>query len=66
MHTLNVKLVGLTCEACVKLSKRRVEKIDGVTQANIKLSGDAEIKSERMISKKEIRDALDGSDYDVL
>lgn len=66
MYTLNVKLAGLTCEACIKLSKKRIEKIDDVKETNIQLSGEAEIFSERMISKNEIKDALNGSGYEVL
>lgn len=66
MYTLNVKLAGLTCDACAKLLKRRIEKIEGVKEANIQLSGESTIVSERMVSKNEIKDVLIGSDYEVL
>lgn len=66
MYTINIKLAGFTCEACVKLSKRIIEKIDGVKETNIQLAGDAEIISDRLIPKSEIKEAFLGSDYGVL
>ena len=66
MYTLNIKLAGLTCEACVKLAKRMIGKIEGVKETNIQLAGNAEIIAERLISKSEIKDVLSGSDYQVI
>lgn len=66
MYTTNAKIVGMTCEACVKLAKRRLEKIKDVTEVNLELNGKMEIQSERNISKNEIKQTLEGTGYDVL
>lgn len=66
MHTQNIKLTGLSCEACTKLARRRIEKIDGIDSVAVELSGDAVLNASREISKEEIKESLAGSDYNVL
>lgn len=66
MYTLNVKLAGLTCSACTKLAKKRIEKLGGVKEVDVQLSGETQILSERMIPKNEIKDVLLGSDYEII
>lgn len=66
MYTLNIKLAGLTCESCAKLAKRSIDKIDGVKEVEVQLAGDTEIIADRIVSKKEIKNALKDSDYEVL
>lgn len=65
MEKINVNLIGLTCEGCVKLAKKRLEKIEGVTEANVELSGKTEITSNRPIANEEIRKALADTKYSV-
>lgn len=65
MYTTNIQLVGLTCEACTKLAKRRFEKIDGIKEVDVQLSGETRIESERIVTEDEIRAALEGSNYEV-
>lgn len=66
MQTLNFRLTGLTCGACAKLAKRRLEKIDGATEVNVLNDGNSTIVTSLPISKKQIKEALSGSDYDVV
>lgn len=64
---IKFKLSGLTCEACVKISKKRIEKIGGVQGVEIDLSsGDVKLTSEREIKIEEIRDAFSGLEFKVL
>jgi copper chaperone CopZ len=58
------KLIGLTCEACVKLSSKRLAKIAGVTGLEIDLpSGQAELEADREISVSEVNQALADTDF---
>ncbi len=55
---------GMHCEACTKLSAKRIRSIDGVTDASVELaSGVATVMAERPISVGEINEVLTGSDY---
>lgn len=55
---------GMHCEACTKLSAKRIRSIDGVTDASVELaSGVATVMAERPISVGEINEVLAGSDY---
>ncbi len=66
MEVTNFQLKGLCCEGCVKLIKRRLEKIEGVYSANVDLSGKTEIIADREISKSEVVKALFDTKYEVL
>lgn len=66
MPTINFKLDGLTCEACVKLATRYLQKIDGVSLVKVGLDGKAEIRADRPIDKTEVEKALADSDYRVI
>jgi len=64
MKNIRINIDNMTCEACVKLSKSRISKIDGVKDVRISnLSGETEIMAEREISLDEIQKALGGTDY---
>ena len=55
---------GMHCEACTKLSAKRIRSLSGVTEATVELaSGQATITAERAVSVAEINEVLAGSDY---
>lgn len=63
MKTL-FKLSGLTCEACEKLSAKRIGRIAGVSAVEVdKDSGRAEITADRAIDLKEVQDVLADTAY---
>ncbi|KKR33524.1 MAG: Heavy metal translocating P-type ATPase [Candidatus Gottesmanbacteria bacterium GW2011_GWC2_39_8] len=66
MNTLELIITGITCEACIKLIKKRIEKIDGVKDIDIKISGETVISGERNIDLEEIVDVLKDTDYKVI
>jgi copper chaperone CopZ len=66
MKSYQFSLQGLTCEACVKLVKKRLEKISGVTEVEVDLQGNLTIKSERDLEKANLMIALKDTDYKVL
>lgn len=66
MNTINFKLKGLTCEACIKLSTSRIKKISGVQDVKIDLnSGDAEVTSVDDLDLDIIKQSLVGTNYNV-
>jgi len=64
--TLKFSVTGITCEACLKLIKRRVEKVEGFLDLNISLSGDATIIANRPVELDEITKALEGTEYQIV
>lgn len=66
MQTLNFKITGLTCSACAKLAKRRLEKIEGVEEITVLENGDSMVVADSPISKNQIKEALSGTDYNVV
>lgn len=66
MKTLNFKLQGLHCEACIKLATMKLKKIEGVKEIKITLSdGSGEAKVEEAVTIEQLRAALVGSDYSL-
>lgn len=66
MEKIEFKLEGLTCDACVRLSKMKLEKVPGVENVQVSgLDGRAEISANRKITLEEIQNALSGTDYKV-
>lgn len=62
-----VKISGLTCPACKKVTEGRIGKIQDVMEVKVDLgSGEAEIDANRAISKNEITEALQGTHYQVI
>lgn len=60
------KITGLHCEACTKLTAKRIKGIPGVTDAVVDLkSGKAEITADRELGIGELKTALTGSEYDA-
>lgn len=66
-YNLNVKISGITCEACIKLIKRKVGKLDGVSDVDIKdNNGETTITSIKKLNISDITSALSGLPYQVL
>ena len=61
-----IKLNGLTCPACKKLTEKRIGQIAGVESVEVNLSDSfATISAGREISKEEISKVLEGTPYTV-
>ncbi len=59
MEIQKFKITNLTCHACIKLSTMALKKISGVNEATVDLAtGNAEIKSDRIVDWEEIVAAL--------
>lgn len=65
INMLTFTVTGITCEACLKLIKRRVNEIDGVMDLNLSREGVATLTARREIEITEIKKALEGTDYRV-
>lgn len=66
MYTTSFKLIGLTCEACVKLATNRLKKISSVQEVEIDLSnGNSKILSEEDINLDTIKKSLSGLTFSV-
>jgi copper chaperone CopZ len=66
MQKINFTLTGLTCVSCQKLSKIKLEKIDGVKKVRVELDGKTEIDSDREIKLEEIEKAVAETHYKIL
>ena len=61
-----IKLSGLTCPACKKVTEKRIGSIKGVSGVEVLLdSGVATISSERVIPMSEISEVLKDTPYQV-
>ncbi len=66
MFSLNINLSGLKCNACVKLVKSKIGKIDGIKSVEVNLTGETCIISERLVTRDEIKHALSGTDFGII
>lgn len=65
-YHLNVKISGITCEACIKLIKKKVGRLDGVSDITIKdNNGKTIITSIKKLNISDIITALSGLPYQV-
>lgn len=65
-YTLNLKISGISCDACIKLIKKKVGKIIGVKDVVIKdNNGETVIVSENELKTSDIVTALKGLPYKV-
>jgi len=65
-YNLNVKISGITYEACIKLIKKKVGKLDGVSDVIIKgNSGETTVTSIKKLNISDITPALSGLPYQV-
>ena len=66
MKTINFKLEGLTCAACVKLATSRLKKISGVREVAIAMdTGQAQVSSLAAINLDIIKQSLADTNYTV-
>lgn len=63
--TTTISISGITCDACLKLIKRRVGSIGDVVEVNVDQTGVTAIIAYRTITKDEIIDVLKGTHYQV-
>lgn len=67
MNSINFKLKGLTCEACIKLATGRIKKIPGVQDVKISLeTGDAKVVSIADIDLDIIKHSMVDTNYNVI
>jgi len=67
MQTQTIKLSGLTCPACKKVTEKRIGGLSGVSKIEVSLdSGIAEIEADREITKLEINQVLKDTPYQVV
>ena len=65
-YILNLNISGITCEACIKLIKKKVGKIIGVKDVTIKdNNGETMIESENELKTSDIVTALKSLPYKV-
>lgn len=66
MQNTTLKLKRLTCDACKKLTERKIGRLAGVASVTVDLkTGLAQIAADHEISKLEVESALKGTDYQV-
>ena len=65
-YILNLKISGITCDACIKLIKKKVGKVIGVKDVVIKENnGETMIVSENELKTSDIVSVLQGLPYKV-
>ena len=65
MSNLQFNLTGLTCDACLKLVRKRLGKIADIQEIQVDLTGAVSIAATRDISKAEVEAALAGTPYSL-
>ena len=64
MTSQTFTISGMTCEACTKLTAKRIKNIDGVHDARVDLAAKtAIVEAERLITAQEINTAFGDSNY---
>lgn len=59
-----VKLSGLHCQACQKLTSRMIGKINGVSEVEVDLDKSmAVVSADRPLKLEEIKKSLEGTNY---
>lgn len=67
METLNIKLAGLTCEACIKVATKRIKNVAGVEEVSIDLAtGQTKISSCHPVTLEEVEASLAETHYSVV
>lgn len=66
LNKLNLKISGITCDACIKIIKRKVGKLDGVSDVAVKDNdGETTVTSIKKLNISDITSALSGLPYQV-
>ena len=64
MTSQTFTISGMTCEACAKLTTKRIKNINGVLDARVDLeTKTANVEAERPITAQEINTAFGDSNY---
>lgn len=64
MTSQTFTIIGMTCEACTKLTAKRIKNINGVLDAQVDLgTKTANVEAERPITAQEINTAFGDSSY---
>lgn len=67
MQTQTIKLSGLSCPACKKVTEKRIGGINGVSGVEVSInSGIAVINADREIALAEIKEVLKDTPYQVI
>ncbi len=67
MQNIDFKLTGLTCEACVKLASRRLQKIHGVSDVKIDLkSGETRVSGDDQLDLGILAESLIDTNYSIV
>lgn len=65
-YNLNLKISGITCEACIRVIKKKIGKLDGVLDVFIKdNNGGTTVVSNQQVTTYDIVRALQGLPYEV-
>lgn len=66
MTTNSYRVVGMTCDHCVRSVRDEVEQIAGVTQIDVDLaSGAVTVESDGPVSEEAFASAIDEAGYEV-
>ncbi|MDO8512591.1 MAG: heavy metal-associated domain-containing protein [bacterium] len=65
MYTTNFKVSGMTCQSCVKLIEKSLEKVNGIQGITVDLAGNGAVTANREVSKDELQTALATLSYKV-
>lgn len=64
MQTQIINITGTHCPACKKLIEKRIMSIAGVDSVDVNFtSGETKITGDKEITKAEIKNVLEGTDY---
>lgn len=67
MQTQTIKLAGLTCPACKKVTEKRIGGLSGVSKVDVSVDlGIASIDSDREITLLELKEVLKDTPYQVV
>ena len=65
-YTMCVKVAGMTCPACERAIRRALMKISGVRRVEVSFAtGDVRLASSRKVTRGEVRQALEGTGYNL-
>jgi len=61
-----IKIGGLSCDACQKVIQKRIAKIAGVEDVNVEANGSTMIMVRNKLTKNDLEKALSGTSYKIL
>ena len=62
---MKIKIIGINCEACTKLIKKRLLTVPGVVDAQININGEAEIKTNQEVTLEQLQEVLYDTEYRI-